>query len=95
MNFGFLHISEPLDYPAGLYVSHGVRIIEVLLYKLKDELKKCRHAMTMTATDSVKRLKLVECHYQIKYRHKKGPRLCFHPLGLSDFILNGIPFDRL
>ena len=32
MNSGFLHLSEPLDYPAGLYVSHGVRISEVLLY---------------------------------------------------------------
>ena len=32
MNSGFLHLSEPLDYPAGLYVSHGVWISEVLLY---------------------------------------------------------------
>ena len=32
MNFSFLHLSEPLDYPTVFYVSHGVRIIEVLLY---------------------------------------------------------------
>ena len=32
VNFAFLHQSEPLNYPTGLYVSHWVRIIEVLLY---------------------------------------------------------------
>ena len=32
MNFGSLHLSEPLVYPTGLYVSHWVPIIEVLLY---------------------------------------------------------------
>ena len=33
MNFGFLHLSGPLDYPTRLilYVSHVVQIIEVLL----------------------------------------------------------------
>ena len=32
VNFGFHHLSEPLDYLTGLYVSHGVQIIELLLY---------------------------------------------------------------
>ena len=36
-----LHLSEPLVYPNQLYVSHGIRIIEVLLY-YKEHLDFCQ-----------------------------------------------------